>query len=277
MSDNAEASKKSSMDLASVIGLALAVFAILGGQALEGGSVGSIMQPTAALIVLGGTFGACLLQFPLAVALTSFKSIVKAFFEPKGNNKEIIQEIIRFANKARKEGVISLEADAQKITDPFLKKALTMAMDGVEPKVLRETMELEISNLEEEGEQPIKFWQAAGGYSPTIGILGAVLGLIHVMENLSDPSKLGSGIAVAFVATVYGVGLANLVYLPISGKLKLKSRSHLIAKEIMLVGVISILEGENPRLIDDKLRSYLSHKEQEEQPDSNPAGQRKAA
>jgi chemotaxis protein MotA len=277
MSDNSETSKKSSMDLASVIGLAMAVFAILGGQALEGGSVGSLIQPTAALIVLGGTFGACLLQFPLAVALTSFKSIVKAFLEPKGNNKVIIQEIIRFANKARKEGVISLEADAQNITDPFLKKALMMAMDGVEPKVLRETMELEISNLEEEGEQPIKFWQAAGGYSPTIGILGAVLGLIHVMENLSDPSKLGSGIAVAFVATVYGVGLANLVYLPISGKLKLKSRFHLIAKEIMLVGVISILEGENPRLIDDKLRSYLSRKEQEEQTDSNPAGQRKAA
>jgi chemotaxis protein MotA len=265
------------MDLASVIGLVMAVCAILGGQALEGGSVGSLVQPTAAIIVLGGTFGACLLQFPLAVALTSFKSIVKAFVEPKGDNKAVIQEIIRFANKARKEGVISLEADAQKITDPFLKKALTMAMDGVEPKVLRETMELEISNLEEEGEQPIKFWQSAGGYSPTIGILGAVLGLIHVMENLSDPSKLGSGIAVAFVATVYGVGLANLVYLPISGKLKLKSRSHLIAKEIMLVGVISILEGENPRLIDDKLRSYLSRKEQEEQPNSNAAGQRKAA
>jgi chemotaxis protein MotA len=277
MSDNAKTSNKSSMDLASVIGLVMAVCAILGGQALEGGSVGSLVQPTAAIIVLGGTFGACLLQFPLAVALTSFKSIVKAFVEPKGDNKAVIQEIIRFANKARKEGVISLEADAQKITDPFLKKALTMAMDGVEPKVLRETMELEISNLEEEGEQPIKFWQSAGGYSPTIGILGAVLGLIHVMENLSDPSKLGSGIAVAFVATVYGVGLANLVYLPISGKLKLKSRSHLIAKEIMLVGVISILEGENPRLIDDKLRSYLSRKEQEEQPNSNAAGQRKAA
>jgi chemotaxis protein MotA len=277
MSDNVETSKKSSMDLASVIGLVMAVCAILGGQALEGGSVGSLIQPTAAIIVLGGTFGACLLQFPLAVALTSLKSIVKAFVEPKGNNKAVIQEIIRFANKARKEGVISLEADAQKITDPFLKKALTMAMDGVEPKVLRETMELEISNLEEEGEQPIKFWQAAGGYSPTIGILGAVLGLIHVMENLSDPSKLGSGIAVAFVATVYGVGLANLVYLPISGKLKIKSRSHLIAKEIMLVGVISILEGENPRLIDDKLRSYLSRSEQEEEPQSNATGQRKAA
>jgi chemotaxis protein MotA len=277
MSDHAETSKKSSLDIASVAGLLLAACAILGGQALEGGSVGSILQPTAALIVLGGTFGACLLQFPLAVAVASFKSIVRAFLDPKTNNRAVIQEIIRLANKARKEGVISLEADAQNINDPFLKKALTMAMDGVEPKVLRETMELEISNLEEEGEQPIKFWQSAGGYSPTIGIVGAVLGLIHVMENLSDPSKLGGGIAVAFVATVYGVGLANLVYLPISGKLKLKSRTQLIAKEIMLVGVISILEGENPRLIDDKLRSFLSRREQEEQAESDSVGQRKAA
>jgi chemotaxis protein MotA len=173
--------------------------------------------------------------------------------------------------------VISLESDVQSITDPFLKRALTMAIDGVEPKVLRETMELEISNLEEEVEEPIKFWQAAGGYSPTVGILGAVLGLIHVMENLSDPSKLGGGIAVAFVATVYGVGLANLVYLPISGKLKLRSRSVLVAKEILLVGVIAILEGENPRLIDDKLKSYLSRKEQEAQSESTISKQRKAA
>jgi len=277
MSDNAGTPNRSSIDVASVIGLALAVVAILGGQALEGGSVGSIMQPTAALIVFGGTFGACLLQFPLMVALASFKAVLKAFQEPKTNNREVIQEIIRLANKARKEGVISLESDTQKISDPFLKKALTMAMDGIEPKVLRETMELEISNLEEEAEQPIKFWQAAGGYSPTIGILGAVLGLIHVMENLSDPGKLGGGIAVAFVATVYGVGLANLVYLPISGKLKLKSKSHLVAKEIMLVGVISILEGENPRLIDDKLKSYLSRKEQEEQTQRHSAASQKKA
>jgi chemotaxis protein MotA len=277
MSDNAATTKKTSLDIASVIGLILAITAILGGQALEGGKVGSLLQSTAALIVLGGTFGACLLQFPLAVALKSFKSVIKAFQEPKTNNKEVIHEIIRLANKARKEGVISLETDAQKISDPFLKKALTMAMDGVEPKVLRDTMELEIANLEDEAEQPIKFWHAAGGYSPTIGILGAVLGLIHVMENLTDPSKLGGGIAVAFVATVYGVGLANLVYLPIAGKLKLKSKAHLVAKEIMLVGVISILEGENPRLIEDKLRSYLSRKEQDEQPDNNAIGQKKAA
>lgn len=277
MSANSEAPNRKSIDPASIIGLMLALCAILGGQALEGGKVGSILQGTAALIVIGGTFGACLLQFQLSVFFASLKSVVRVFQEPKTNNREVITEIIRLANKARKEGVISLESDTQKLSDPFLKKALTMAMDGVEPKVLRDTMELEIANLEDEAEQPIKFWTAAGGYSPTIGILGAVLGLIHVMENLSDQSKLGAGIAVAFVATVYGVGLANLVYLPMAGKLKLKSKAHLVAKEIMLVGVISILEGENPRLIEDKLKSYLTRKEQEEQTEPSAAGQRKAA
>ena len=264
------------MDLATIIGLILAFGAILGGQALEGGNVGSILQATAAIIVLGGTFGACLVQFPLSVVIDSLKSVSKAFLEPKADNRSVIAEIIRFANKARKEGIISLESETRDASDPFLKRALTMAIDGVEPKILRETMEMEISNMEEEAEHPIKFWEAAGGYSPTVGILGAVLGLIHVMENLTDPSKLGGGIAVAFVATVYGVGLANLVYLPISGKLKLKARTKLVAQQIMLVGVISILEGENPRLIEDKLKSFLSQKEQEEEV-SGSFGQRKAA
>jgi chemotaxis protein MotA len=270
-------SNKIPLDLASIIGLTLALIAVLGGQALEGGNIRSILIPTAAIIVLGGTFGACLLQFPLSIALESFKTILQVFKEPKIDNKGTIQEIIRLANKARKEGVISLESDIQKISDPFLKKALTMATDGIDPKVLREAMELQIANLEEETEQPVKFWQAAGGYSPTIGILGAVLGLIHVMENLTDPGKLGGGIAVAFVATVYGVGLANLVYLPIAGKLKLKLKAHLVTKEIMLIGVISILEGENPRLIDERLKSYLSQEDQEEQENGNTANRKKAA
>lgn len=265
------------MDLATILGLIVAVGGVLGGQAIEGGKVQSILQATAALIVLGGTFGACLVQFPFSVVIRSFKAVAKVFQEPKINNREVIQGIIRLANKARKDGVIALETDAQKINDLFLKRALTMAMDGVEPKVLRETMELEIENLEEEAEHPIKFWQAAGGYSPTIGILGAVLGLIHVMENLNDPSKLGGGIAVAFVATVYGVGLANLLYFPMAGKLRQKAKALMVAKQIMLVGVISILEGENPRLIEDKLKSYLSYKEQEEQPGKGTTGQKKAA
>ncbi|HYK89516.1 MAG TPA: flagellar motor protein [Acidobacteriota bacterium] len=265
------------MDLATIVGLLLAIGAILGGQALEGGKIGSIMQSTAAIIVLGGTFGACMVQFPLPIVIASLKGVVKAFLQPKIDHKQVIAEIIRCANKARKEGIISLESEIQQASDPFLKRALTMAVDGVEPKMLRETMELEISNLEEESAHPIKFWEAAGGYSPTIGILGAVLGLIHVMENLSDPSKLGGGIAVAFVATVYGVGLANLVYLPISGKLKLKIKAEMVAKEIMLVGVISILEGENPRLIADKLASFLSHKDQEEKTEGADSGRRQAA
>jgi chemotaxis protein MotA len=254
----------------------IAFGAILGGQALEGGKIESILQPTAAIIVIGGTFGACLVQFPMAVVIRSFKEVVKVFLEPKVDNKQVIAEIIRFANKARKEGIISLEAESRDASDAFLKRALTMAVDGVEPKILRETMEMEIGNMEEEVEHPVKFWEAAGGYSPTIGIIGAVLGLIHVMENLSDPSKLGSGIAVAFVATVYGVSLANIVYLPFSGKLKMKAKSLMLAKEIMLVGVISILEGENPRLIEDKLKSFLSQKEQEAA-EAQEAEKRKAA
>jgi chemotaxis protein MotA len=266
------------MDVATVIGLVLAIGGILGGQAIEGGSIGSIMQGTAAIIVLGGTLGACMVNFPLSIVIASFKGVSKAFFNPKVDHRAVISEIIRFANKARKEGIISLEAESQSASDPFLRRALAMAVDGVEPKILRETMELEISNLEEEEEHPIKFWEAAGGYSPTIGILGAVLGLIHVMENLADPSKLGSGIAVAFVATVYGVGLANLLYLPISGKLKVKMKATMVAKEIMLVGVISILEGENPRLIEDKLKSFLSQKEQQpEKGIGSRSGAKKAA
>jgi len=255
---------KSALNTATLIGLGLAAAGILGGALLEGLHLDALVQPTAAFIIIGGTFGACFVQFPLSVAIASLKAILGALKEPKADNKNVIREIIRIAYKARKEGVISLEADAQKMSDPFMKKSLMMAMDGVDPKVLRDTMNLEISNLEEEYDLPIKFWTAAGGYSPTIGIIGAVLGLIHVMGNLTDPSKLGSGIAVAFVATIYGLVLANIICLPVAGKLKMQTKGLMVAKEIMLEGVISILEGENPRLIEDKLKSYLTYQEQQE-------------
>jgi len=259
------------MDLGTLLGLLLAFGGILGGQALEGGKIESLLQGTAALIVIGGTFGACLVQFPISVFLTSMKSVAKALFEPKINNKTIIAEIIGYANKARRQGIVSLEADTENASDPFLKKALNMAVDGLDSKTLRETMELEMENLEEENELPVKFWEAAGGYSPTIGIIGAVLGLIHVMDNLTDPSKLGVGIAVAFVATIYGVTLANVLYFPIAGKLRLRHRAEMAAREIILSGVISILEGENPRIIEDKLKSFLSKKEQEISSAKSPA------
>jgi chemotaxis protein MotA len=268
MSDNTDQTK-SGINMATLMGLGFAVIGILGGATIEGVHITALLQPTAAMIILGGTFGACFVQFPLAVAISSMKAIFGAFNEPKADNKSVIREIIRIAYKARKEGVISLEADAQKMSDQFMKKALMMAMDGVDPKVLRGTMELEIANIEEELGEPIEFWKSAGGYSPTIGIIGAIIGLIHVMDNLSDPSKLGAGIAVAFVATIYGLVLANIVCLPMSGKLKMRIKTQLVAKEIMLEGVISILEGENPRLIEDKLKSYLTYKEQQEYDESS--------
>jgi len=277
MNDKPAVDKKARIDFASIIGFAVGIVTILVGISLEGGHVGSILQPAAALIVLGGTFGACLLQYKISVVFTSFKAVVKVFLDPKTDNREVIREIIRLAYKARKEGIIALEQDVEQIEDRFLKRALTMAMDGIEPKVLRDTMELEISNIEDEEEEPIKFWQSAGGYSPTIGILGAVLGLINVMENLGTPDNLGGGIAVAFVATIYGVGLANLLFLPIAGKLKMKVKSQLVTKEIMLVGVVGILEGENPRLIEDKLSSYLTRSEQEEGHKGSKPIQKKAA
>jgi len=245
------------MDKASIIGLVLGIGAVLGGQALEGGHLGSIMQITAFVIVIGGTFGAVFLSYPfkdVIAALKGAKSIIK---EPPQNAEEIIKQITQYANKARKEGILSLEKEIKNINNSFLQKALTMAVDGLEPHLIREAMETELEYLDEHGKISSKIFKSAGGYAPTIGILGAVLGLIHVMENLNDPSKLGAGIAVAFVATVYGVGSANLLFLPIATKLEVRHRNEMILREMMLEGVISVSNGENPRLIEEKLRSYL--------------------
>src|SRR5262245_17221499 len=246
------------MDLATIIGIALALAAILGGQLLEGGHIGSIAQPTAAIIVLGGTLGAAMVQFPLKVVIASWKGVVKAFLEPKSNNKEVIAEIVRLATKARKEGIISLESETANATDPFLRKSLVMAVDGIEPKVLRETTVLKSSNMEEENEDLVKYFEALGGYAPTIGIIGAVLGLIHVMENLADPSKLGGGIAVAFVATVYGVGSANVLFLPLANKLKALVARQVKYKEMVVDGLEAIGNGENPRNIEMRLEGYIA-------------------
>ncbi|MGQ9694898.1 MAG: flagellar motor protein [Thermodesulfobacteriota bacterium] len=245
------------MDKASIIGLVLGIGAILGGQALEGGHLGSIMQITAFVIVIGGTFGAVFLSYPFQQVIAALKGAKSVLKEPPQNAEEIIKQITQYANKARKEGILSLEKEIKNINSAFLKKALTMAVDGLEPHLIREAMETELEYLDEHGKINSKIFKSAGGYAPTIGILGAVLGLIHVMENLNDPSKLGAGIAVAFVATVYGVGSANLLFLPISTKLEVRHRNEMILREMMLEGVISVSNGENPRLIEEKLRSYI--------------------
>jgi chemotaxis protein MotA len=249
------------MDKATLIGLVLGIGAILGGQVLEGGHVGSIMQITAAIIVLGGTFGAVFISFPFHEVMGGLTGIKKIIKEPAQDPYQIITQITNYANKARKEGILSLEKEVKNVEDTFLKKALTMAVDGVEPHAIREAMGTELDYLDEHGKGNSKIFKAAGGYAPTIGILGAVLGLIHVMENLNDPSKLGAGIATAFVATVYGVGSANLLFLPFANKLEIRHRHEMIIKEMVLEGIVAVSTGENPRLIEEKLTSFLSEKQ----------------
>jgi chemotaxis protein MotA len=246
------------MDKTSIIGLLLGLTAIVGGQILEGGHIGSLIQPTAFMIVLGGTLGAIMLQSPLKVFVSGMKMIKWVFVPPLVSPKRLIDQVAQWSQIARKEGLLALEAQIVSLKDPFARKGLQLLVDGAEPDRLREVMEVEIGSYEAALKQAAKVWEAAGGYSPTIGIIGAVMGLIHVMENLSDPAKLGSGIAVAFVATIYGVGAANLIFLPVAKKL-LANISHLVAEREMLVdGLVGIANGDNPRIIEARLQGYMS-------------------
>ena len=245
------------MDIASIGGIALAIIGILAGMMIEGGSVSQITQPTAALIVIGGTAGAVLLQFPLKTSLTALKQVMKIFFSNGADGEGTLQQLVRFANKARKSGIVSLDQDLPSVEDPFLKQALMLAIDGTEPSEVRKIMQMELDNKTEMEEKIPQVFEAAGGYSPTVGIIGAVLGLIQVMQHLDNIDEVGRGIAVAFVATIYGVALANLICLPVAGKLKIRHREEQMIKEMMLEGVISILEGMNPRMIETKLRTFL--------------------
>lgn len=246
------------IDVISIIGLLLSMFAILGGQYLEGGHIGSLVQVTAFLIVMGGTFGACMLQFTLPVFLDGVKMLRWVILPPTVSLEEVIDQVIGWGQAARRGGLLSLEPLMAEIDDPFTRKGLQLLVDGAEPEKLREAMEVEMYAYEEHHRMAAKVWESAGGYAPTIGILGAVMGLIHVMENLSDPSKLGSGIAVAFVATIYGVGSANLLFLPIANKLKALVAKEMVKREMVMEGLVSIANGENPRIIETKLRGYIN-------------------
>jgi chemotaxis protein MotA len=253
------------MDKSSFGGLILALGGILLGLTLEGGKVAQIMQPTSAMMVLGGTIGAVMLQFPLSVVLQAFGRLGSVFFIKNSDPTAQIGQMVAFANKARKDGVVSLDSEVQKITDPFLKKSLMLAVDGTEPQELRKMMELDLDNKAEHEEHIPKVFEAAGGFAPTVGIIGAVLGLIQVMQHLDDINEVGKGIAVAFVATIYGVGLANLFFLPSSGKIKMRIREEQIVREMTLEGVISILEGMNPRMLETKLKGFLAEDHEKEE------------
>jgi chemotaxis protein MotA len=246
------------MDKASIGGVLLAVLGIVAGLLIEGGNLGQVLQPAAALIVFGGTLGAVLLQFPLTTVVAAFGSLGHVFAAPRKQNDELIRLLVSFANKARRNGVVSLDADLRVIQDPFLKQSLMLAVDGTEPSDLRKIMRVSLDSIMAHEDQLPMVFESAGGFSPTIGILGAVLGLIQVMQHLDNMQEVGRGIAVAFVATIYGVGIANLFFLPFAGKMRIRIHDGQQRREMMLEGIISILEGMNPRMLEVKLAGFLN-------------------
>jgi chemotaxis protein MotA len=254
-------------DLATICGVVIAATGILGGLLLEGGRIQDIAQLTAAFIVLGGTLGAVMVNTPLPILTGAMKRFRHVIFDRVGSTDSLTDEIIGYATKARKNGLVSLEQDAEKIQDPFLKKVLNLAVDGADIQDIRKMMDLQVDIEEQFAMSEARVFESAGGYSPTIGIIGAVLGLIQVMKNLANIDQVGHGIAVAFVATVYGVALANIILLPAANKMKTRIRQDTQRKELILEGVAGIVEGLNPKLIRSKLEAYNC---------SEPAGAKRA-
>lgn len=248
------------MDITTILGIIIGLGALLGGYVMDHGVLSALVIASAAVIVFGGTFGAVMLSFPLSQLKQFPKAMGMAFKEPKRNPRKVIEEIVEMATIARREGVLALEQRAQEHTNPFLKEGLLMVVDGTDPELTRQILELEMDSLEHTHEGYAKIFEAAGGYAPTMGIIGTVMGLIHVLGNLSDPDTLGPAIAVAFTATLYGVGSANIAYLPIATKIKIRSKEHISEMELMLEGILALQAGENPQLIKKKLNSFLHGK-----------------
>jgi chemotaxis protein MotA len=249
---------KVTIDKSTFGGLTLALAGVGIGLLLDGGKLTQVLQPTAALIVFGGTLGAVMVQFPLTIVLQAIRQLKYVFLNVESESDSLVQNILRYAYKARKEGLLSLDAELSKIQDPFLKESLMLAIDGVSAADLRKMMELQLDYQGEKDERIPKVFDAAGGFAPTIGIIGAVLGLIQIMQHLQDINEVGRGIAVAFVATIYGVASANLLFLPWAGKMKIRIRERQIIQEMTLEAVLSIVEGVNPRALELQLGSYIS-------------------
>ena len=247
-------------DYATFAGLALAVVGILGGLALENGQIQDVSQVTALLIVFGGTLGAVLVSTPATTLIRAFKHSSVMFFEEPRDDESLVARILHFAMLARRGGITSIEAQAMEVENPLLRKGLLLAVDGVDTMEIRRQMELEVRVGEDRAEEDARVFEAAGGYAPTIGIIGAVLGLIQVMKHLDAVSEIGKGIAVAFVATVYGVASANLLLLPAAAKLRFRARREIQTQELIVEGVLAIAEGLNPYLIRMRLETFLEEK-----------------
>jgi len=245
------------MDALTATGVALALIALVGGSVLKGAGIASLANPAAFVIVVVGTFAAILIQTPKTTFVRAWKIFPWIFKPPMQDTAVLIQKMVSWSEIARKDGLLGLEPAAEQEQDEFAKKALQMLVDGAEPDKIRDSMEVELDAKEQSYLKSAKVFEGLGIYAPTLGIIGAVLGLIAVMKNLGDPSKLGTGIAAAFTATIYGIGLANLLFLPTANKLKDIIKNQTQAKEMVLEGIIAIAEGENPRNLEVKLQSFV--------------------
>ena len=246
------------MDLATVIGLLVAWGALIGSLLMEGGDARALINLPAALLVFGGTLGAATVSFRMSQIMGLPDVIKQAFNEQTHNPVEVIRLLVRFAERARREGLLTLEAEAQRIQDPFLEKGVRLAIDGTDPEVLRDILTTEVHFLQSRHKTGENIFTTLGGFAPTLGIIGTVMGLIHMLANLSDPGKMGPLIAGAFIATLYGVSSANLLFLPIANKLKGRSQEEVLVREVMIEGILAIQSGDNPRIVDEKLRAFLA-------------------
>ena len=245
------------MDILSVLGLILAVCAILIGAVLKGAGIQALLSPAAFMIVIVGTIAAICLQTPLEVMKRALRISPWIFRPPAVRRAELVKKMVEWSNTARKQGLLGLESVIDREPDDFVRKGLQLVVDGSEPDVIRTVLEVDLHTREQADIRAAKVFEGMGVYAPTLGIIGAVLGLMAVMQNLADPAKLGKGIAAAFVATIYGIGFANLFFLPAASKLKVAIQGLSQAREMVIEGMISIAQGENPRSIEAKLQGYL--------------------
>lgn len=245
------------MDKLSLLGLLVGFGGILIGQVLEGGPIAFLLQGSAFLIVFGGTLGAVMLHHPPVIFRRALAMVKWVFIPPVLSLESQAADIVTWSHTARKDGILALEQYYQDAQDPFVKKGLQLLVDGNTAEKLREVLEVEINVNEQQQWQSARVWESAAGYAPTIGIIGAVLGLIHIMQSLANPEQLGAGVAVAFVSTIYGVGLANLVFMPMAGKLKILIAQRTTMQEMLVDGLASIANGENPRFVESKMQGYL--------------------
>ncbi|MGI6208371.1 MAG: flagellar motor protein [Anaerolineae bacterium] len=249
------------MDIGTVVGLVLGFGAMVVAFMMEGGSPSGLVQVTAAIIVFGGTIAATMVSFPLSTVLKLPKLVMLAIKAPRVDKQAAISLLVQLADKARREGLLSLEEEARRIEDPFLHRGVMLVVDGVDPEVVRDILEADLAGLESRHKAGHGVLEAMGGFSPTMGIIGTVMGLVSVLGSLEEPDGLGHKIAVAFIATLYGVAFANLVYLPLANKLKSLTAAEVQAREMMIEGVLAVQAGENPRVVREKLETFLAPSE----------------